>query len=474
MCVSQNLQNSASPCSNFNSLSLGDSRISQRLGQVVGRIQEAPAKSFPTIFGEEKELDAFYRLMNNPRMKAEVLAQSVHHDAIQAVSNSTDTVLAIHDTTEFSFPSLNALQNQGRVSGTRKGFFGHFCLAVGMSDRQILGVLGLHTWSRSQKKLGIRLRTAVQSDSSSEARRWPELVRQVQSQFPSGKKLIHVMDREADNYTNLSQLAEQASRFVIRVKYDRKIQDCEHKKLFDSLKDANWKCTRDVPLQARTYKGKVPLRQKKDFPERRSRVAQLGISAEKRTICRGSNAQKESTPELLELNFVRVCELNAPDEEKPIEWMLVTNEPIETEQDLSHIVDVYRARWTIEEYFKALKTGCAFETRGFESIEALENCLWIFAPIACQIYNLKTLSRNQPTQEASKILNSRQIQILAQINRQSIENFQALESAMLAIAKMGGHLKRNGPPGWQILTRGYEKLLLLEQGWILAHSGAPQ
>jgi hypothetical protein len=39
---------------------------------------------------------------------------------------------------------------------------------------------------------------------------------------------------------------------------------------------------------------------------------------------------------------------------------------------------------------------------------------------------------------------------------------------MLAIAKLGGHLKRNGDPGWITLGRGYERLLILEEGWKLA------
>ena len=41
----------------------------------------------------------------------------------------------------------------------------------------------------------------------------------------------------------------------------------------------------------------------------------------------------------------------------------------------------------------------------------------------------------------------------------------------MAIAALGGHIKNNGEPGWQVLGRGYEKLLVLEQGWI-AGSGA--
>jgi hypothetical protein len=34
-----------------------------------------------------------------------------------------------------------------------------------------------------------------------------------------------------------------------------------------------------------------------------------------------------------------------------------------------------------------------------------------------------------------------------------------------ALAALGGHLRSNGPPGWIVLGRAYDKLLVLEQGW---------
>ena len=43
-----------------------------------------------------------------------------------------------------------------------------------------------------------------------------------------------------------------------------------------------------------------------------------------------------------------------------------------------------------------------------------------------------------------------------------------IRDAMLAIAALGGHIKNNGDPGWQVLGRGYEDLLILEQGAALA------
>ena len=38
----------------------------------------------------------------------------------------------------------------------------------------------------------------------------------------------------------------------------------------------------------------------------------------------------------------------------------------------------------------------------------------------------------------------------------------------MALAALGGHLRSNGPPGWNVLGRAYEKLLVLERGWVAA------
>ena len=40
--------------------------------------------------------------------------------------------------------------------------------------------------------------------------------------------------------------------------------------------------------------------------------------------------------------------------------------------------------------------------------------------------------------------------------------------ALWAIAELGGHIRNNGPPGWLVLRRGFERLFSIEQGWVLA------
>ena len=43
---------------------------------------------------------------------------------------------------------------------------------------------------------------------------------------------------------------------------------------------------------------------------------------------------------------------------------------------------------------------------------------------------------------------------------------------MVLARLFGGHLRGNGEPGWQVLGRAYESLLLVEFGWWLRDSQA--
>ena len=60
----------------------------------------------------------------------------------------------------------------------------------------------------------------------------------------------------------------------------------------------------------------------------------------------------------LKLNVVSVWEPEPPGDEKGIERLLYTSEPVDNPEQMFQVVDWYRARWCIEEYFKALKQGC--------------------------------------------------------------------------------------------------------------------
>ena len=150
--------------------------------------------------------------------------------------------------------------------------------------------------------------------------------------------------------------------------------------------------------------------------------------------------------------------------EPPVDWVLATTEPIDSVAEIERIVDTYRSRWVIEEFFKALKTGCEFEKRQLESEHTLSNALGLLVPIAWQMLLLRSLSRSDETAPASDVLTETQVNVLAAFSPK-FPTRPTVRQAMLAIAGMGGHIKNNGEPGWIVIGRGFQHLLVLEAGW---------
>ena len=122
--------------------------------------------------------------------------------------------------------------------------------------------------------------------------------------------------------------------------------------------------------------------------------------------------------------------------------------------------------WLIEEFFKALKTGCAYEKRQLESLPTLLVALALLAPIAWRLLLLRHLSREPPATAATVALTPRQLQVLrASSVGAALPRSATVMDALRAVARLGGQLRQNGPPGWLVLARGFQKLLGMEAGW---------
>ena len=180
----------------------------------------------------------------------------------------------------------------------------------------------------------------------------------------------------------------------------------------------------------------------------------------------------EPVPRELELNLVHATEVDPPLGEPKVEWLLYTTLPIETQAQIEDIVDKYRARWAIEEFNGALKTGCAYEAREFESRHALLVMLAMSMPIAVELLALRSRARTEPDAPATDVFTPFQIRVLKAASERKLPDRPTCQEALLAVARLGGHLKRNGSPGWKVLYRGMETLKSYEVGWALADAAA--
>lgn len=441
----------------------GDKRLTARLVALSERLAKAPDRSFPKAAGSDAALEATYRFLGNDAVTPATVLQP-HVDATAARCAAAETVFVAHDSTEFRFTTHR--EGIGRVAGDATyGFIGHFALAVAAKNRAPLGVIGFEPIFRERGS-----RTNRHSErrpvEDRESRRWLELVQRADGVLGE-TTAVHVMDREADAYELLAALAGK-HRFIIRLNFDRAVDTTLGRgRISDVVRRAKTLLTREVNLSARTPRRGDPPSRAKKHPYRTSRAAVLSISAVS-VIIRRPNHVGASAPKTLSLNVVRVHEKRVGRDIEPVEWRLVTNERIDSAEDIAAIVDGYRARWLIEEYFRALKQGCAYEKRQLESRHALLNALAVFTPIAWQLLALRQLSRDDRALPADRILSPLKLTILQRHPDVKLRNDPTIRDAMLGIAALGGHIKNNGDPGWQVLGRGYEDLLLLERGAALA------
>ena len=434
----------------FEGADLGDPRRNQRLRVLAERVAEAPATSFPKMM-PPAELEGAYRFLNNVKvLPADILRPHVQ-GTLQRVAQEP-LVLVAHDSSVVSFNS-DGESREGLVSthGEKQQFLVHCSLAVRADgSRRPLGVLAATD------------HLPVKTEDGSLQDRWVQHVQVIHDFGVAPSAVIHLMDREADDYEVLDLCERIGTRFVVRVQHNRRVENASLREIVET---ATAIVERDVPLSRRTARGSGS-KQKRIHPPRDSRTARLSVAARTVVISRPQSAAAECAKDLA-LNIVRVWESEPPADQPPVEWLLYTSEPIDTPNDVLRVVDWYRARWTIEEYFKALKTGCALEKRQLEDLPALVNVLALFIPIAWRLLLLKSEARDAPDAPATTILEPEELEVLRIAGRKKLSANPTAEEAMLAVAALGGHLKHNGRPGWQTLAHGFLTLQAMVLGWRL-------
>jgi hypothetical protein len=274
------------------------------------------------------------------------------------------------------------------------------------------------------------------------------------------------MDQEADDYDVLSALHTAGLHYVIRA--DPMRQTTEAKLGMKAvLARQPGTVFRTVPLAPRS--AKTASRTRGRYQARAERRATLHVRWG--TVHLKRSSHHDAAVPTLTLHAVHVVEPAPPRGDVPIEWMLVTSEPVQTLDDATAVVDHYRARWLIEEYFKALKTGCAFEKRQLTSLAGLVRALAIFVPLAWRLLVLRHLGRAPQPQPVGDVLDRTQLLLLRKLlarRHYALPHRPSMQDAMRGVAALGGHIKNNGAPGWLVLGRGLTRLLDTEVGWRLA------
>lgn len=438
---------------NFGTCELGDKRRTQRLVQVAEEFANNPSASLPSQLEKWGDLKAAYRLFDCDAVTFEAVARP-HWELTKQCAMGR--VLVIGDTTELDFGRFREIEGVGPTgNGSGNGFLLHNALMVDADSEEVLGVAGQTIHYRERKRKSAKPLTAPQrlKQKNRESEVWGKVIDQIGP--PSeGASYVHVFDRGADNFEVYCHLLQQRSDWVIRASQLHRcvlVGDSDEsmplKKYLTTLK----------PLGSYT----LSLRARPGQP---AREAELEVRVGKIKVPRPKHVSPwvrklEQGP--IAMHVIEVVEVNPPNGVEPIRWVLLTSLSITNFDDAWIVIGYYELRWLVEEYHKALKTGCSTETRQLKTAGRLEAFVGLTSVVAIRLLQLKSIARTKPDMPAQRVVPSVWLEML-KLARKNLTRVHDLTVGQFyrEVAKLGGFLGRkgDGEPGWITIWRGWQKL----------------
>ena len=432
----------------FKGVCLPDLRLVDRLEKIACHMMAKPNLSIPKQNHKWKDVKAAYRFYDSNKVEFLKLIQP-HITKTKKKAGKMKQILAIQDTCFISYshhPSVAGLSNiGGEVSG--KGIILHSSLAVDPNQQQpeVLGLLDQSIHHRT-KRVDENETYLERQRRWKESKIWEETSER-SSIKDSKTQIIEVMDREGDVFDVMKNCLSLNHDFLIRSKNNRRLEESPKNKLFEFVKTL--KSSGFVEFDIRKRRKQMPRKALLDVSF--SRVKILG--------------PKDRKNENIECNVVYVIEKNPPTNQNPLEWILLTSVAVNSFEDACQIIKWYKCRWIIEEYHKALKSGCKVEEKQLKTGERLENFLGIANIVALRIMKLRDYARNTPMISAKEVIEPLKVEILIRYNEIKKDDITIYEYYR-EVAKIGGFIgrKSDGEPGWQALWSGETELSMLVMG----------
>lgn len=451
----------------FAEADLGDARRAKRLAKLFDTMVRHPGGTLPTKLSERRDLRAFYRIMNAKEVTHEsVMRQhyAVTREAIQQTVSERAAVLIIHDGTELDYANITALQPYlGQIGeGTHRGYICHNSLAVRADTKEVLGLTSQILHHRAEvpkEETGKQCRERKDRES----RLWVQGVQQ-SGLHPLYGLVVDVSDALSDTFEYLSYEIDHHRHFVLRSRDNRKL----HAPINDQwyLHDAirTWRSRDSYTIEIRAT------------DKRKARKAVVNIAHGPVVIAPPGKRAGEYEEKPLAMWAVRVWEPNPPEGEDAVEWILLTNVAVHHTTDAFVRIEWYSDRFIVEDYHKAMKTGCGIETLQFDTIERLEPVIGIISILATKLLKLRAAARapDADTRPATDVVDEIYVEVLRQQYPKRLGTKPSVKDFYMHVARLGGHQNRkvDGFPGWITLWRGWMKLESMVLGYRLAQKRA--
>jgi Transposase DNA-binding len=443
----------------FGACVLGDRRLTDRAVYTADRIMQHPGGTLPDKLNDNASLLGMYDLVNNKKVTHGNLMAAHFARTRGKMNEARGTVLVLHDTTEVDFSGLDSVKGRGPIgNGGCQGFLVHNSLAYDYDAAEVIGL--------ANQTLHVR-RAVPQTETSKQKREHPRRESRLWKKgwagmgpAAEGTTRVNVADRGADIFEFIDAVQLAGDHYCIRSKSNRiiKLDDGRGGSVKSRLHD--W--ARRLPtLGIREVQVRSNHMQMARQTGVRVAVARVAVPAP-------AHARGEHSRQTLTVWVIHVLELKPPRGCPPLEWVLLTNVPTEGLEQAGVRLDWYACRPVIEEYHKAMKTGCGVEEQQFTTLKALQVTVGLLSVVAVQLLSLRDLSRRDDakTRSASEVIDQSYVDLLCLWRFKKLLPKISVHDFCRALGKLGGHLNRkhDGDAGWLVLWRGWTKLQLLVEG----------
>jgi hypothetical protein len=410
----------------------------------------------------------FGRLLRHPKVTVERLVAGWSEGTATAAAGRH--VLAIQDTTELNFrTSPDHDRGLGVIGkGVGRGLLLHPMIALDAGTGECLGLVGGSLWSRPVPQPGPRAprkNNARRPLEEKESRHWVETARDAKAVLSSASMVTMIADREADLYALWASIPGSNVHVLGRIFHDRKLP--AGGTLYDA--PATW---------AALGRREIAIR---DRPDRPARKAELEVRAGTVTIPRPQEPHPSALPDQITLTLIEVMEPAPPDDTQPLVWRLLTSHAAREADTVWQIVDWYRARWTIEQFFRILKQqGIRIEDSQLATADRLLKLAAIATRAAIVTLQLTQARDGQASLDSALVFSPAELDTLQAINntyagrkpgRGNPYPVRSLSWAAWIVARLGGwdgsKAPTAKPPGPITFKHGLDVLKTMAQGWKL-------
>jgi hypothetical protein len=385
-------------------------------------------------------------------MKEQLIEPHYQRTVARIHRSDSKYILAIQDQMRLNYTTHLAKTEIGRIGKNGKtdqyGLIQHSVLCI-TDQNEPLGLMDVRWFHYDELDTMVHRHHRPIEDKA--GRCWLEALDNMKKRLGNhSKRIITVADREGDFYEFLYPLVKAGEEFVIRAKHNRytgEKQRDRDEKIWDKLKAAPVKGTIAVEIQ--------------DAKTREIKNLQLELKAI--TITLPPPKEKQAVKKDFEAINIHVIQAYNAEHE----WVLLTNLPQETEAQIQEIVNIYRARWHIEDYQKVLKTGYQVdEIYLHQSRETIENLLTMACISACRLYWIIYVGRSEAQIKADELFEEFEWKAIYVYFKEKVpDESPRLSEVILRIARLGGYkpTKKGQPPGIKTIWIGYQQFTVAAQ-----------